>query len=68
MRVVALVMVTSMVRAERSVRYAEWSPPVVHPQQDHVTVQARQSYTLSCEAKKPVTWHLPNNSSNISNR
>ena len=43
----------------RSVRYVEWSPPVVHPQRDHVTVQARQNYTLSCEGHKPVSWQLP---------
>ena len=43
----------------RSVRYVEWSPPVVHPQRDQVTVQARQNYTLSCEGHKPVSWHLP---------
>ena len=47
------------ITAGRSVRYVEWSPPVVHPQRDHVTVQARQNYTLSCEGHKPVSWHLP---------
>ena len=48
----------------RNVRYVEFSPPVVHPQQEHVTVQARQDYTLSCEGHKPVTWHLPQDTSN----
>ena len=43
----------------RNTRYVEWSPPVVHPQRDQVTVQARQNYTLSCEGHKPVSWHLP---------
>ena len=43
----------------RRVRYVEWSPPVVHPQVDQVTVQARQDYTLSCEGHKPVSWHTP---------
>ena len=50
--------------AGRSVRYVEWSPPVVHPQRDHVTVQARQNYTLSCEGHKPVSWHLPDHTEN----
>ena len=43
----------------RRVRYVEWSPPVIHPQQDQVTVQARQDYTLTCEGHKPVSWHTP---------
>ena len=42
-----------------SVRYVEWSPPVVHPLRAQVTVQARQNYTLSCEGHKPVSWHTP---------
>ena len=63
-----LVMITWADSGVRSARYIEWSPPVVHPQHDHVTVQARQSYTLSCEAHKPVSWHLPNNSSDVLDR
>ena len=45
--------------AGRHLRYVEWSPPVIHPQQDQVTVQARQDYTLTCEGHKPVSWHTP---------
>ena len=52
----------------RSVRYVEFSPPVVHPQQEHVTVQARQDYTISCQGHKPLAWHLPRQASNINNR
>lgn len=59
-----------LANAARNVRYVEFSPPIVHPQQDHVTVQARQNTTLSCEGHKPVTWHLPQdmNNKDISDR
>ena len=52
----------------RSVRYVEFSPPVVFPQQEVVTVQARQDYTISCQGHKPLAWHLPRQASNINNR
>ena len=53
----------------RNVRYVEFSPPVVHPQQEHVTVQARQELSLSCEGRKPVSWQLPEDTaSNMATR
>ena len=54
-----LMTLTPLASSSRSVRYVEWSPPIVHPQREAVTVQARQNYTLSCEGHKPVSWHLP---------
>jgi len=57
----ALLLSQTMVlaHASRTVRYVEFNPPIVLPQQEHVTVQARQNYTLSCEGHRPVTWNLP---------
>ena len=68
--IVSALFLVSDVSGGRQVRYVEWSPPVVHPQQDHVTIQARQNYTLSCEGHKPVSWHLPMSVTNrdIANR
>ena len=67
---VLLMHIGVLANAARNVRYVEFSPPIVHPQQDHVTVQARQNTTLSCEGHKPVTWHLPQdmNNKDISDR
>jgi len=50
--------------ASRTVRYVEFNPPQVLPQQEHVTVQARQNYTLSCEGHRPLTWNLPMDATN----
>ena len=58
-RFAMVLLVLHQAAASRNVRYVEFSPPVVHPQRDHVTVQARQNHRLSCEGHKPVAWHLP---------
>ena len=54
-----LALLLGLTEGGRNVRYVEFSPPVVHPQQEHVTVQARQDLSLSCEGHKPVSWQLP---------
>ena len=43
----------------RTVRYVAFNPPVIYPQVDHVTVEARSNYTLTCEGVSPVTWITP---------
>ena len=63
-----LYLVLGVTEGGRNVRYVEFSPPVVHPQQDHVTVQARQDYTLSCEGHKPVSWHLAQDTGDMETR
>ena len=50
--------------ASRTVRYVEFNPPQILPQQEYVTVQARQNYTLSCEGHRPLTWSLPMDATN----
>jgi hypothetical protein len=54
--------------AARNVRYVEYRPPVVFPNQDFLTVSARLNITLTCEGHKSVQWFLPKGSNSIGDR